>query len=71
MSIADDFPRHDGEKDVQWLSRITADPKYLAAAAEQAAHKLWDAGAPVWRADEKGIYKLHRDGTREYIDSEA
>lgn len=66
MSIADDFPKLSGENNMQWFWRVIGDEKYLQSQADRAAKELWDAGIPVWRADEKGIYRLYKDGRKEY-----
>ena len=67
MSILDEYPKKSSETDIEWFSRVLNDEKFLKAQGERVMQKSWDDGLPVWQADAKGIYNLHKDGTKEYI----
>ena len=67
MKILDEYPKNPNETDIERFSRVVKHEKFLKAQGERVMQKSWDDGLPVWQADAKGIYNLHKDGTKEYI----
>lgn len=67
MSSIDNFPPLPDENKLAWFGRVLSDQNYLKTQANRVAQEAWKADLPVWRADKKGIYNLHKDGTKEYL----
>lgn len=67
MSQADNNPRTPEEEFDRFEAEALEEEKILQAGAARLAQEAWAQGRPVYRADEKGIFNLHEDGTKEYV----
>lgn len=56
-----------GETPLEYLDRCFDDEETMAEIAQKTIEDNLAKGIPVYLADEKGVYQLFKDGSKEYI----
>ncbi len=67
MKLSSELKPRTGETKIDWMCRVMRDDSFMNKHIGEVVKQIHKKGAPVWRADRKGIYCLNADGSKQYV----